>query len=219
MTGVPKPQNGPGCNGGSFALTQFFQFDSHALNNMVDPVKEIMVGRSIRTSEVLPTPDERSHVKRARLISKKDGTNTEIFRQSLPFAPAPHVQGPLEKGFFFIAFANSINVFFDILKNMTGWSTHHPQQEFTHDLLLTHAQGKFGGLFYVPTARELGLKEHMYADIYPKIPFWCDTVSTNSLLFYNHMEYLHRYKNTLHKIVILRLCVQETLHEIMYIIP
>ena len=197
MTGVLKPKDDPGCNGGSFAFTQFFRFDKHALKDMVDPVKEIMVGRCIGTGEVLPTPDERSHVKRARLISKDDGTNTEILRQSLPFAPAPNVFGPIEEGFFFIAFANSINVFFDILKSMTGWSTQHPQQEFTHDLLLTHAQGKFGGLFYVPTADELGLRGRMHADIYPKIPFWSDYISTNPYLFYNHMEYLNRYEKSI----------------------
>ena len=200
MTGVPKPLGDAGCNGGSFAFTQFFNLDKSALKDTVDPVKEIMIGRRIQSSEVLPTADERSHVKRARLISKVDGTNTEILRQSLPFVPAPSLMGPIEDGFFFIAFAKSFNVFFDILKSMTGWTEARPQQAFSHDLLLTHAQGKFGGLFYVPTVDELGLRTRMKAELYPKVPFWSDYVSTNPYLFYNHMEYLYRYEDMLHEL-------------------
>ena len=188
ITGIPKPRDGPSCNGGSFAFTQFFDFDTHALDDMTDPVKEIMIGRNV-SGEVLPTSDERSHIKRARLISKEDGTNTEILRQSLPYAPDPQKDGPNEQGFFFVGFMKGVNELYDILKSLTGW----PQKAFTHDLLITHAQGLFGGVFYVPNANELGLKDRMLADIYPDIPFWSEYSSENPLLFYNHVEYLHKY--------------------------
>ena len=131
--------------GGTFAFIQFFQFDKTALSDVSQPVSENMIGRDSLCSEVLARPNDRCHIKRARIISPKDGSNTEIIRQSLPYvAPLSSTQesenadrGPMSDGLFFVAFGQSAQRFSDILNNILG----KPKSAFTDDLLITNVQG------------------------------------------------------------------------------
>lgn len=145
-----------------------------------------MIGRDVY-GETVPRLQERAHIKRARVIRKKDGTNTELLRQALPYAPASGVSGPQEKGIFFVAFGKSIATFFDILRNLYG----QVQPAFVKDRMLTYAMGRFGCLLYCPSALELELQPLSHNETYPPIPFWMEFKSANPLLFYNHIQYLY----------------------------
>ena len=126
--------------GGTFAFVQFFQFDNPAFKESSQPVLENMIGRSSGSSETLAHLDKRCHIKRARIIRPTDGTNTELLRQPLPYVPrgSHGSEGPSTKGLLFVAFGKSVERFFEILENMFGPAKTH----FTHDLLLSHVQGK-----------------------------------------------------------------------------
>lgn len=127
--------------GGTFAFVQFFQFDNHVLKGVSQPVFENMIGRASNSSETLAHLDPWCHIKRARLISQRDGTNTELIRQPLPYVPqrSSGSRGPTSKGLFFVAFGKSVQCFFTILKHMFGPTDTY----FTHDLLLTNVQGRY----------------------------------------------------------------------------
>lgn len=131
--------------GGTFAFIQFFQFDKTALSDVSQPVSENMIGRDSLCSEVLVRPNERCHIKKARMIDAKDGSNTELIRQSLPYAPLLNAtkddvtadRGPMSDGLFFVAFGQSAQRFSDILNNILGKA----KSAFTDDLLITNVQG------------------------------------------------------------------------------
>ena len=127
--------------GGTFAFVQFFHIDKEVMNDASQPVSESMIGRNSLSSETLVKLHDRCHIKRARLVSKRDGTNTELIRQSLPYN-APKIpdkdRGPMSDGLFFVAFGQSAQKFSDILDNILG----HPNSKFTDDLLITNVQGK-----------------------------------------------------------------------------
>ena len=91
-------------------------------------------------SETLARLDDRCHIKRARLINSRDGTNTELLRQSLPFVPSSDKsvdRGPMSEGLFFVAFGKSAERLSDIVQNLFG----HSKALFTEDLMLTHVHG------------------------------------------------------------------------------
>lgn len=126
--------------GGTFAFVQFFRFDNPVLMGTSQPALENMIGRSSSNSETLAHLDRFCHIKRARIISHKDGSNTELIRQPLPYIPhsTNGSHGPSTRGLFFVAFGQSVQRFFEILKSMFGPS----EAIFTRDLLLTHVQGR-----------------------------------------------------------------------------
>ena len=128
--------------GGTFAFVQFFKFDNRVLKGVSQPVFENMIGRASNSSETLAHLDPWCHIKRARLISPRDGTNSELIRQPLPYVPqgSNHGgRGPRSKGLFFVAFGKSVQRFFEILRHMLGPTDAH----FTDDLLLTNVQGRY----------------------------------------------------------------------------
>ena len=125
--------------GGTFAFVQFFQFDKTLFSDATQPHLENMIGRDVIYSESLAKADERCHIKRARLIDPKDGSNTELLRQSLPFTPKGHPDlGPMNDGIFFVAFGQSAKVFSDILGNILG----DEKSTFIQDLLIKNVQGR-----------------------------------------------------------------------------
>ena len=186
VSGIPSDDSGHSCEGATFAFTQFFDFDLEALDNATQPDKEQMIGRDVY-GDTIPRLQERSHIKRARVIRKKDGTNTELLRQALPYARAKSALGPQEKGLFFVAFGKSIATFFEILSNLYGQA----EPVFVKDNLLANAMGRFGCLLYCPSALELNLQPLLHNEAYPPIPFWMEFKSANPLLFYNHIQYLY----------------------------
>lgn len=128
--------------GGTFAFLQFFKFDKSVLNDAPQPLSEHMIGRHAVDSEVLARLDEHAHIKRARLMNSKDGSNTELLRQSLPYnVPKPERasgdKGPMSDGTLFVAFGQSSQVFSDILGNILG----HEKSPFTQDLMIGNVQG------------------------------------------------------------------------------
>ena len=128
--------------GGTFAFVQFFQFDKTVFSEAPQPISENMIGRDSLFSEALARPNERAHIKRARLISGKDGSNTELLRQSLPFThPKDDLKldrGPISDGVFFVAFGQSAKIFSDVLEHILG----DEKSPFTQDLMLTNVQGR-----------------------------------------------------------------------------
>ena len=137
---MPTAKNEVDPAGGTFVFVQFFQFDNTAIQRNSQPMVEHIIGRDSTYSETLAVLDERCHIKRARVISKVDGSNTEILRQSLPYTPMKGLMGPDEEGLFFVAFGHSIQRIFEILKNLLG----NPDAYFVDDLFLTHVQGRYG---------------------------------------------------------------------------
>ena len=127
--------------GGTFAFMQFFQLDKTLFSDATHPQLENMIGRDVINSESLARPDEHCHIKRARLIDPKDGSNTELLRQSLPFntpkGPPDLDRGPMNDGVFFVAFGQSAKVFSDILGNIFG-----DKKAFIQDLLIKNVQGR-----------------------------------------------------------------------------
>lgn len=111
LTDITEPRGAVDCDGGTFAFTQFFRFDQHIFLESSDPQKEIMIGRNSE-GEMIPRLDDRSHVKKARLVSKVDGTSFELLRRALPFEPLKGRIGPVSKGLFFVAFGKSFDVFY-----------------------------------------------------------------------------------------------------------
>ena len=138
---IQPDSNGTSSEGGTFAFVQFFDIDKTVLSKSSQAVAEKIIGRESMYSEVLPHPADRCHIKRARLISEKDGSNTELIRQSLPFFKprAPDVdRGPVQDGLFFVAFGQSAQKFSNILDNILG----DPKDTFTTDLLIINVQGR-----------------------------------------------------------------------------
>ena len=125
--------------GSTFAFVQFFEFDVAPLNDSAQPISENMIGRDSVHSETLARLDERSHVKRARIIDPKDGSNAEFIRQPLPFVVNNDSgdSGPNTNGLFFVAFGQSSERFKNILHNILG-----EPKGFTMDLLMHNVQGK-----------------------------------------------------------------------------
>ena len=116
-------------------------FDKTVFSDAPQPVSENMIGRDTVYNEALARPNERCHIKRARLIDPKDGTNTELLRQSLPYTRPEKGsldRGPMNDGIFFVAFGQSSKIFSDILENILGIE----KSAFTTDLLLINVQGR-----------------------------------------------------------------------------
>ena len=138
---LPADEGQVSPEGGTFAFIQFFRFDKTALSDISQPVSENMIGRDSLCSEVLVRPNDRCHIKKARMISPKDGTNTELIRQSLPYAVSSTTsyegENAMSDGLFFVAFGKSAKRFSKILNNILG----RAKSAFTDDLLITNVQG------------------------------------------------------------------------------
>lgn len=173
--------------GAAFVFTQVFQFDTEAISGSSNPVRELMIGRNT-AGEFLPVMDVHSHVKKARLVDQKHGTHTEFLRQGLPIHVDDGSKSPMEDGLAFVAFGRGFQEFFVVLKNMLG----PPEDSFTNDRLLRHTQGiKAGNLLYCPSTKELKMDPMTEEHLWPPIAFWMKFRSSNKLLFYNHIQYLH----------------------------
>lgn len=138
-TAVKDGQISP--EGGTFAFVQFFEFDKTVFNEAPQPVSEHMIGRDATFSEALARPNDRCHIRKARLIDPKDGSNTELLRQSLPYTHprvASQDRGPMSDGLFFVAFGQSSKIFSDVLDNILG----DEKSPFTQDLMITNVQGR-----------------------------------------------------------------------------
>ena len=125
---------------------QLFIFDKPVLNDAPKPVIENMIGRNSISSEALVRPSERCHIKKARVISPKDGSNTELIRQSFPFFFKNKKKGvdydPMSDGLLFVAFGKSAQRFSDIVSHLFGEDEVKVVKDrtvkFTADLLLNN---------------------------------------------------------------------------------
>lgn len=133
--------------GATFAFIQLFIFDKPVLNDASQPVMENMIGRDSLYSEAIVRPHERCHIKRARVISPEDGSNTELLRQSFPiFLDKEDVIGdrePMPDGALFVAFGKSAERFSEILLHIFGKDEEIRGRKvrFTDDLLLNNVDG------------------------------------------------------------------------------
>ena len=121
---------------------QLFIFDKPVLNDAPQPVIENMIGRHSTSSEALVRPSERCHIKKARVISPIDGSNTELLRQSFPFFFKEKEcvdHDPTSDGLLFVAFGKSARRFSDIVSHLFGEEVEVMEGrtvKFTDDLLL-----------------------------------------------------------------------------------
>ena len=125
---------------------QLFIFDKPVLNDASQPITENMIGRDSLFSEALVRPNERCHIKKARVINPEDGSNTELIRQSFPIFLQKKEPGvdrdPTSDGIIFVAFGKSAQRFSDIVSNLFGEDRREVVKgrtvQFTDDLLLTN---------------------------------------------------------------------------------
>ncbi|OZG74122.1 formate acetyltransferase [Hahella sp. CCB-MM4] len=211
--------------GSSYVLAQRFLINWDQIKAMSEDQIEDLIGRKTDDT-IIPNRDTRSHIKSARLEDEQ-GNTTPILRLGLPFGKAALFSSDKtapkgttasdERGIYFAGFAKSAPILENIMNNQIG-----PVPGFMNDRLFNNLKSDLGGLFYVPSIKDLAL------DVEPKYDndFSCledgdwshfpgvdwsrldrhfDKASGNGLMFYNHKNYLYRMstlpdedKGTLH---------------------
>ncbi|MGZ5443445.1 MAG: glycyl radical enzyme domain-containing protein [Thermoanaerobaculia bacterium] len=167
--------------GSCWAIAQKFEVMWTAFSDMNVDAQQNTIGRD-DAGVLIPDQDVRSHIKRVRALAE-DHANYELVRQALPFGPMPN-SGGRERGIYFAAFAQSTDIFERLLSRMIGGDSGDS------DKLLGIVRGVEGGYFYVPSAKELGLKKGLRDDDFRVAEFW-DVRSANGLMFYNSFDYLN----------------------------
>ncbi|WP_434389378.1 Dyp-type peroxidase [Melittangium boletus] len=197
----------PAREGASFVLAQRFLINWEHLLHLTPQQVEDLVGRT--TEDILiPSRDERSHIKSAR-VQDAQGNTLQVLRLGLPFGEAglEHNQELVakgasrrdEKGLYFAGYARSVRVLEAIMDNQIGG-----QSGFMRDRLLSEMRANLGGFYYVPNRAELGLeREHIplkHETNWRRFPGvnWerldrhFNVRSANGYMAYNHKDYLFR---------------------------
>jgi len=196
----------PAHAGACFVLAQRFIINWADLLAMAPEHIEDLVGR--RTDDTLiPSRDDRSHIKRAR-AQDDAGNTTPVLRLGLPFGSSNAGESIAllerganvsnEKGIYFAGYARSAGVLETIMDRQIG-----DVPGFMSDRMLAHARSDAGGFFYIPSLRDLGLDLEKRAKgggnwkAFPGVD-WSrldrhfDEASANGIMHYNHKEYLYR---------------------------
>ena len=192
--------------GASFVLAQRFVINWEHVLAMAPEHIEDLVGR--KTDDTLiPSRDDRSHIKRAR-AQDAHGNTTPVLRLGLPFGSSNAVESDAlsarganahdEQGIYFAGFAKSAGVLETIMDRQIG-----DVPGFMSDRLLAHVRSDWGGFFYIPSLPDLGLdpeahlkgrkkwKEFPGVD-WSRLDRHFDECSANGYMHYNHKEYLYR---------------------------
>jgi Dyp-type peroxidase family len=191
--------------GGSFALSQRFMINWEQLHNMTEEQIEDIIGR---TSEdvIIPTTDTRSHIKAAR-ARDENGNTTPVLRLGLPFGKSKFAENPElalkgsnigdEEGIYFAGFAKSVRIFETIMNQQIG-----TEDGFMRDRLFNNVQSDFGGFFYIPSNKDLGLPaevwkgkdERKWSEFpgmrWDRLDRHFDNASSNGRMYFNHKNYL-----------------------------
>jgi pyruvate-formate lyase/deferrochelatase/peroxidase EfeB len=180
ITGDEDPEHKGAC----YCLTQRFLHNWEAIGRMSEASIEDMIGRD-HHGNLIPGDYERSHLKRSRVLNEQ-GLNYRILTQGQPFGnePSGHAR---ETGVYVSAYAQSLQAFHAVLESMLG-----PDEGFIMDEHFTVSASDQGNIWYVPSAKELGLPPAAEAPAVPINPFF-ETRSSNGFMYYNTKDYLHNW--------------------------
>lgn len=167
--------------GSSWVFAQQFEINWAVFGNERVDAQERTIGRTF-DGAIIPDDDQRSHVRRARIFDD-DGVAQEVLRQSLPYGR--HEGSSRERGIYFTAFADDADVQETILRSLSG-----DGNPAVPDRLLEVIQGISGGYFYIPSAAELGLDQHLTVEEFHLQDHW-DVRSENGYMFYNSKDWLY----------------------------
>jgi len=193
--------------GASFVVAQRFFINWEHLLHMSPQQVEDLVGRT--TEDILiPSRDERSHIKSAR-VQDAQGNTLQVLRLGLPFGEAglENNQELLAKGaskrdeagIYFAGYARSVRVLESIMDSQIG-----AQSGFMRDRLLSEMRSNLGGFYYVPNQTELGLApvavparvetnwKRFPGVNWDRLDRHFDVRSANGYMSYNHKDYLFR---------------------------
>jgi Dyp-type peroxidase family len=192
--------------GASYVLAQRFVINWEQILSMAPQQVEDLVGRTTEDT-LIPSRDDRSHIKRAR-AQDEQGNTVSVLRLGLPFGHSKALERTdlLEKGasrgdeegIYFAGYAKSARVLEAIMDRQIG-----NQPGFMNDRLLAHVKSNLGGFYYIPSVVELGLEaeslgpDGVSLQRFPGVD-WSrldrhfDHKSANGHLHYNHKEYLYR---------------------------
>jgi Dyp-type peroxidase family len=192
--------------GASYVLAQRFRINWEQILVMSPGHVEDLVGRTTEDT-IIPSRDERSHIKRAR-AQDEHGNTTPVLRLGLPFGRSRAVDRDAllnegashgdEEGIYFAGYAKSARVLETIMARQNG-----DAPGFMADRLLAHVRADLGGFYYIPSLCDLELPpeatipEEVPPERFPGVD-WTrldrhfEQTSANGYMHYNHKEYLYR---------------------------
>ena len=169
--------------GSAYVIQQKFKHNWAQLDDMNMIEKENMIGRN-GDDAIIPMEDDRSHIKCVRQLNGERVTQ-RILRQALPYGHTPDGKGK-EEGVYFVAYANSGDVYEELIKNIVG-----PDKGFIKDKMLSNTHAVSGNFWFVPSAKQLklsGPKGHVDVPLND----YYDLRSRNGLMYYNNRDFLHQ---------------------------
>src|ERR1700722_16200536 len=144
--------------GASFVLAQRFVINWEQFLSMAPEHIEDLVGRTTNDT-LIPSRDDRSHIKRARALDE-EGNTMSVLRLGLPFGHSKAIERADllakgasrrdEEGIYFAGYAKSVRVLETIMNRQNG-----NQPGFMADRLLSHAKANLGGFYYIPSLPDL----------------------------------------------------------------
>ncbi|ENX01340.1 hypothetical protein F900_01706 [Acinetobacter modestus] len=195
--------------GGSFVLSQRFMINWDQINMMSEDQIEDLIGRKTDDT-IIPDRDSRSHIKASR-VQDMNGNTTPVLRLGLPFGRAEtnssfrvpkSVTKSDEAGIYFAGFAKTAAILEEVMSSQVGAVT-----GFMNDRLFNSLHSDLGGIFYVPSLKDLDLEnsseynndfsrlEHGDWNRFPGVD-WSrfdrhyTKSSDNGLMYYNNSNYL-----------------------------
>lgn len=171
--------------GSAYVLQQKFKHNWPRLNDMNEIEMQDMIGRN-QDDALIPEHDDRSHVKCVRRHNGERMT-LDILRQALPYGRSPSAAGH-EEGVFFAAYAQSGEIFNDLIDGICG-----PQEGYIRDKLLSNTLSVLGNFWFIPSAKLAGVSGPKGAVAVPVNEYF-EVRSPNGLMFYNNRDYLHQLR-------------------------
>jgi Dyp-type peroxidase family len=196
----------PAHMGASFVLAQRFVINWEQILAMSPDHIEDLVGRTTNDT-LIPSRDQRSHIKRAR-AQDVNGNTMSVLRLGLPFGQSRAIESANllesgasrrdEMGIYFAGYAKSARVLETIMDRQIG-----NEPGFIADRLLAHVKSNLGGFYYIPGLPDLGLRKadrpangtspKRFPGIdWSRLDRHFDQTSDNGYMHYNHKEYLYR---------------------------
>ncbi|MBL8684614.1 MAG: Dyp-type peroxidase [Myxococcales bacterium] len=191
--------------GASYVLAQRFKINWEQVLSMSPQQVEDMVGRSSEDDRIIPSRDDRSHIKRAR-AQDHAGNTTPVLRLGLPFGRSGATDNPTllqrgasrrdEEGIYFAGYAASAQALETIMDQQIG-----DVPGFMADRLLANVRSDLGGFYYIPSLPDLGLEPAVGGASYKRFPgvdwsrldrHFDQKPDDNEYLHYNHKQYLFR---------------------------
>jgi len=145
---IPEEKLGAG---GSYVISQRWQHDLKAFNQLTVPEQEKVVGRTKEKDvelegDVMPKD---SHVSRTDVSS--GGIAMKIYRRSSPYMSSQFGQGSLpDHGLYFLAFAGEMQRFSVQLESMIGKT-----DDGISDKLMQYSTPKTGSYWFLPSNNDL----------------------------------------------------------------